>query len=1072
MNKLISSFILIFFTMTAFGQNIQITGTKRVTNPELYTKFRQVDQYEINIEDIRRQLSSATDLNIKLDLQLNQEISNFQVYEYKVYRENAKIRIQTANGIIERAPNPDLKFYRGIETSFNGGVVAFTIAKDFFSMMYYKNGVGYFIEQYSGSDPTATPNTFNCYRDKDVIPVPGVECGFDKVNKAKQDHKPQLENEDELDHNERNKRCYLVDIALACEVQYTIAKGGAGKAENDMLNIVNLMSPDWVNGLWDEYNYGVTEVWVSEDPAKDPWRNAGDIFDHLNIFTFAQATIFTTGYDCATLWTNKFTSGAVGVAYLSTICTFQGVNVCSEFTPVLMLLRQVQSHELGHNFSCTHDPAGQFTIMAPVVNGSQTWSFQSQNQIWFYTISSGTCLSDCGGGRIPVAEFEAEPVYGCIPLRVQYTNLSANATSYKWTFSGGIPATSTDVNPVVVYPGKGVFDVSLEAINPQCSVKLNKEKYIETNDKPTSNFEGASQFEERTVLFVNNSTNATEWKWTFGDGNMSDEFQPEHTYDKDSTYRVCLTSTNDCGSTTFCKNISVATFPQVDFEADTTWGCAPKTIKFFDMSSNNVIAWNWEFPGGTPSTSTAKNPVVKYSNPGVFSVKLSVNSRKYVNRKTKEMYIRIDSLPDPGFDYQVNGSTVDFSNQSRYAKSHEWNFGDNTPVSTQENPSHTYTKAGRYEVTYYATNDCGTTTQKKFIIIGSKPTAGFQTDKPAGCAPYTVQFENTSTASATDFLWSFPGGNPSSSTDKNPVVTYQNKGKYDVKLVAKNALESDSITINSYIDVKLAPTSAFNHSITGFNSFFTNMSQEATSYYWDFGDNKGTSSEANPTYNYGVEGEFNVRLVAESECGVDTFEKLIAVYLIPKVNFRADTIRGCAPFLVQFQDRSSIDVIEWNWQFEEGLPLTSTQKNPMVRFNKAGFYTVKLSVKNTNGTNSETKVRYIEVLSPVLCPKKPNKKGPKSQGDEQFEQVDMSGRTSNSNLETRVFPNPTNDILHLQSIEGSRYQLVNATGQVVLSGITTNIITAIAVNQLNAGSYYIRVENSKKTETLKLMISK
>ncbi|MBK9641761.1 MAG: PKD domain-containing protein [Saprospiraceae bacterium] len=327
------------------------------------------------------------------------------------------------------------------------------------------------------------------------------------------------------------------------------------------------------------------------------------------------------------------------------------------------------------------------------------------------------------------------------------------------------------------------------------------------------------------------------------------------------------------------QNIGVYTYPIAEFTSDTTWGCAPKTIKFFDRSSSNVINWTWSFPGGTPSGSFQKDPVVKYTNPGVYKVKLSVNTPKFSTSITKEMYIRIDSIPDAKFSYQLNGPNVSFTNKSVYANTHFWDFGDGT-TSVEESPNHQY-RDGRYEVRYTATNACGSTTVKDVVIIGTKPTAGFRTQTPIGCVPFTVQYENTSTSSATDFIWTFPGGNPSTSTARNPIVTYNAKGKYDAKLVAKNFLESDSLTLTDFIEVKIAPTAEFQNSITGFVAYFTNLSTEATNYYWDFGDNK-TSTEANPSHNYGVEGEFNVRLITENECGIDTFDKLIAVYLFQK----------------------------------------------------------------------------------------------------------------------------------------------------------------------------------------------
>ncbi|MBK9271739.1 MAG: PKD domain-containing protein [Saprospiraceae bacterium] len=1079
MNKLISSFILIFFTFGLQAQDIVLKATKRVTDPALYQKFAKIEQYEINIEDFRKRLEDIQKVGIEMELQLEGKSFTFQLFEYTMYNENTRVRIQTENGLVERRPSKELRTFRGSEAGFSGGPVALTVSKDFLSITHYDKSVGFFLEQYHGNDPTSTSNTFIYYAERDILPFKGIECGFDKLSRFKSDPgafgKSSDHDDGSLGIDERNKKCYIIDVALACEIQFTNFHRGPFGAEAFMLNILNNMAILFLDPslIIAEYQIALSDMWISEDSLRDFWNGSNDIFNDLAIFTFRQSGMFTNGFDVATLWTTKYTSGVVGLANLATACRQNGTNVCSQFISGVAPLRQLQAHEIGHNLSCTHDPPGNPTIMAPVVNGSSIWSSFSAFEIISFTNTQGTCFDDCTGGNIPVPEFEADITYGCVPVVVRYTNLSINANSYKWSFPGGNPATSTAVNPVVTYsvPDRK-FDVSLEAINPLCSVALTKKEYIETNDFPIVNWEGGNTQQEgdRLVWFQNYSLRGETYEWTFGDGNTSEEFQPEHEYAKDSTYRVCLKVTNDCGTRELCKNVQVYTYPSIDFEADTTWGCAPKTIKFFDLSSSNVIAWNWEFPGGTPSVSQAKNPVIKYSNPGTYKVKLTVNTRKFFTNKTREMYIVIDSLPATGFDYQINGSTVTFTNKTRYGKTYEWDFGD-SKTSLEENPSHSYTAAGRYEVKFWATNDCGRTLNKQFINIGEKPAAGFRTADPVGCAPYTVQFENTSTASATDFEWSFPGGNPSSSTERNPIVTFPTKGKYDVKLVAKNFLESDSITVSEYIEVKQAPTASFQNSIAGFNVFFNNTSQESGNYFWDFGDNK-SSTEQNPTHNYGVEGEFNVKLIVENECGIDTFEKLIAVYLIPKVNFASDTIKGCAPLNVRFIDKSSIDVIEWNWQFEEGSPMVSFDKNPTVRFNKAGRYTVKLTVKNTNGTNAETKLRYIEVISPIFCPKKPDKKGPKSIGETELVEYDMYSRSVTPVIETKVFPNPANHMIYLQTISGAKFQMVNITGQMVLSGTTQLAVQPIDVIGLEPGTYMLRVEHPTTTKILKVLITK
>ncbi len=77
--------------------------------------------------------------------------------------------------------------------------------------------------------------------------------------------------------------------------------------------------------------------------------------------------------------------------------------------------------------------------------------------------------------------------------------------------------------------------------------------------------------------------------------------------------------------------------------------------------------------------------------------------------RIQSVQIIVEPHPNAQFDYSVNGTTVDFTNlSSSNANNFEWNFGDNSPESSEENPTHTYTQSGVYLVTLIATNPfCG-----------------------------------------------------------------------------------------------------------------------------------------------------------------------------------------------------------------------------------------------------------------------------------------------------------------------------------------------------------------------------
>ena len=74
---------------------------------------------------------------------------------------------------------------------------------------------------------------------------------------------------------------------------------------------------------------------------------------------------------------------------------------------------------------------------------------------------------------------------------------------------------------------------------------------------------------------------------------------------------------------------------------------------------------------------------------------------------------------------------------------------------------------GEYQVVLTVTNECGTDQFTQSVNITLPLTAGFNASPSFGCAPFVVKFTNTSSLECDRLVWSFPGGNPSSSTQRN-----------------------------------------------------------------------------------------------------------------------------------------------------------------------------------------------------------------------------------------------------------------------------------------------------------------
>ncbi|MFZ4550155.1 MAG: PKD domain-containing protein, partial [Bacteroidales bacterium] len=87
-------------------------------------------------------------------------------------------------------------------------------------------------------------------------------------------------------------------------------------------------------------------------------------------------------------------------------------------------------------------------------------------------------------------------------------------------------------------------------------------------------------------------------------------------------------------------------------------------------------------------------------------------------------------------------------------------------------------------------------------LYNGKLITNFVADSTLLAVDQTVNYSDQSAGNPTSWKWTFDGGTPASSVDKNPVITYQLPGKYAVKLVVTRTGASDSLVRTDYIEVK------------------------------------------------------------------------------------------------------------------------------------------------------------------------------------------------------------------------------------------------------------------------------
>lgn len=146
-----------------------------------------------------------------------------------------------------------------------------------------------------------------------------------------------------------------------------------------------------------------------------------------------------------------------------------------------------------------------------------------------------------------------------------------------------------------------------------------------------------------------------------------------------------------------------------------------------------------------------------------------------------------------------------------------------------------------------------------------------------------VSFIDLSTGSPTSWQWSFPGGQPSESSEQNPVVTYQNAGTYDVTLTVNGPNGSSTTTRAQYVNATpqaplayigipdapyYSPYAALFIPKGGSIAYEDQSRGKPTSWSWTFeGGQPSQSTDQNPTVTYPEEGVYGMTLDVSNSVG-------------------------------------------------------------------------------------------------------------------------------------------------------------------------------------------------------------
>ena len=303
----------------------------------------------------------------------------------------------------------------------------------------------------------------------------------------------------------------------------------------------------------------------------------------------------------------------------------------------------------------------------------------------------------------------------------------------------------------------------------------------------------------------------------------------------------------------------------------------------------------------------------------------------------------------------------------------QWYFGDGA-TSTEQNPQHAYAQNNTYEVLLTVTDATNQTADDNANAeIGINHGDDFHAyagGEYVGNAGEPIQFYGFAEGGTTPYTWQWYFGDGATSTEQNPVHTYDANGSYEAMLTVTDA-NNETADDNAQVTIGSQQGEGFQcHAGDDYAAAVNEVIQfygtasggvEPYSWFWDFGDG-ATATEQNPTHAYAAAGEYTVALTVIDATGANATDETTADIgedgggQGDEFYVQADgPNEGAVGDTLQFYGIASggVEPYAWFWDFGDGT--TATEQNPTHVFTLQGEYDVMLTVTDAgNQTGDDT----------------------------------------------------------------------------------------------------------------------
>jgi len=565
----------------------------------------------------------------------------------------------------------------------------------------------------------------------------------------------------------------------------------------------------------------------------------------------------------------------------------------------------------GNNFSFSYNGGGQISSYdwdfgdgsASSADPAPSHSYTSSgNYVTTLTLTDANGCSNSGSVNLevyPILQADFSNTSVCSGQITGFTDLSnSNGIALQdWIWDFGNGSLSTFQNPSETFTDFGVFNTRLIVSTVQgCADTVTKQ--IEVFEQPTADFTFVEACENLPVKFQETSqVNSTTliYSWDFGDGQRSTDRNPEHIYAGFGSFPITLTVRTPQGCSD-AANDNINVFPKPTANLQVPAVCHKSRSVFTSLSTipggGNIDAYQWNFGNG--ASSTDQEPAYRYDQPGLYDVTLIVSSNNNC-LDTATISATIYPNPVPAFSATPvcetdeasfsNLSTIDGSITADIIDRFEWDFGDNSALSSLEHPTHTFGEDGNYNITLTATSNKGC--QASIIsplLIYANPMAPNALEDTAcfGFSAFLIaQPQPGQEVDHVDWFSQATGGSEfeTSFTYVTPPLT--STQTYYLEAVSSFGCRSPRVEINAYThDENIGNLVAMDTVLEipqAIGEFAIIGGSPIASYEWNFGDGN-TSTNPQPVHEYKYPGKYRVTVNYITENGCEgEFSKLIEV---------------------------------------------------------------------------------------------------------------------------------------------------------------------------------------------------